>query len=106
MKIKRISWWNYRGLDDGEIIAGGADVIVRGQNGVGKTSIASIVPFVLFDNERDKVKPFVNGEVTRDPNLYSGAEVEFDNGKISNFRLSYGEVIYIDLDHPTSFTKM
>lgn len=82
MKIKRISWWNYRGLDDGEIIAGGADVIVRGQNGVGKTSIASIVPFVLFDNERDKVKPFVNGEVTRDPNLYSGAEVEFDNGKI------------------------
>lgn len=82
MKIKRISWWNYRGLDDGEIIAGGADVIVRGQNGVGKTSIASIVPFVLFDNERDKVKPFVNGEVTRDPNLYSGAEVEFDSGKI------------------------
>ena len=82
MKIKRISWWNYRGLDDGEIIAGGADVIVRGQNGVGKTSIASIVPFVLFDNERDKVKPFVNGEVTRDPNLYSGAEVEFDNEKI------------------------
>lgn len=81
MKIKRISWWNYRGLDDGEIIAGGADVIVRGQNGVGKTSIASIVPFVLFDNERDKVKPFVNGEVTRDPNLYSGAEVEFDNGR-------------------------
>ena len=82
MKIKRISWWNYRGLDDGEIIADGADVLVRGQNGVGKTSIASIVPFVLFDNERDKVKPFVDGEVTRDPNTYSGAEVEFDSGRI------------------------
>ena len=33
MKIKQMSWWNYRGLADGAIEADGADVLIHGQNG-------------------------------------------------------------------------
>ncbi|MBR3499701.1 MAG: AAA family ATPase [Selenomonadaceae bacterium] len=84
MRIRKIRWWNYRGLDDGEIVADGADVIVRGQNGVGKTSIASIVPFVLFGKDKDKVRRYEDGMEIRDDGLLHGAEVEFDDG--TNFR--------------------
>ena len=84
MRIRKIRWWNYRGLDDGEIIAEGSDVIVRGQNGVGKTSIASIVPFVLFGKDKDKVRRYEDGMEIRDDGLLHGAEVEFDDG--TNFR--------------------
>lgn len=80
MKIKRISWTNYRGLEDGEIISDGSDVIVRGQNGAGKSSIASIVPFVLFGKEYQKARHYTNGQADVD-NLAHGAEVEFDNGQ-------------------------
>ena len=48
MKIQRISWQNFKGLSDGEIVCNGHDVIVSGRNGTGKSSIASILPFVLF----------------------------------------------------------
>jgi len=82
MRIRKIRWWNYRGLDDGEIVADGADVIIRGQNGVGKTSIASIVPFVLFGKDKDKVRRYEDGLEVRDDGLLHGAEVEFDNGTI------------------------
>lgn len=81
MRIRKIRWWNYRGLDDGEIIAEGSDVIVRGQNGVGKTSIASIVPFVLFGKETDRARRYEDGEAVRDDGLLHGAVVEFDSGK-------------------------
>ena len=84
MRIRKIRWWNYRGLDDGEIVADGADVIIRGQNGVGKTSIASIVPFVLFGKDKDKVRRYEDGMEIRDDGLLHGAEVEFDDG--TNFR--------------------
>lgn len=48
MKINRISWRNFKGLSDGEIVAGGQNVTISGRNGAGKSSIASILPFVLF----------------------------------------------------------
>ena len=48
MKITRISWKNFKGLADGEIVAEGRDVIISGRNGAGKSSIAQIIPFVLF----------------------------------------------------------
>lgn len=80
MKIKRISWTNYRGLEDGEIIADGHDVIVRGQNGVGKTSIASVVPFVLFG--KGTAKRYEDGFFSVDDGELHGAEIEFDDEKI------------------------
>ena len=48
MKINRIIWRNFKGLPDGEIVANGRNVTISGRNGAGKSSIASIVPFVLF----------------------------------------------------------
>lgn len=48
MKITRLSWQNYRNLSDGEIVADGNNVVVYGRNGAGKSSIASMLPFVLF----------------------------------------------------------
>ena len=48
MKIKTISWTNYKGLTDGEIFAKCGDVVISGRNGAGKSSIASVIPFVLF----------------------------------------------------------
>ena len=48
MKLKRISWKNYRALKDGEIVADGHRVEISGRNGAGKSSIASVIPFVLF----------------------------------------------------------
>ncbi len=48
MKINRIIWRNFKGLTDGEIVANGQNVTISGRNGAGKSSIASILPFVLF----------------------------------------------------------
>ncbi|MBR1806303.1 MAG: AAA family ATPase [Selenomonadaceae bacterium] len=48
MKINRIVWQNFKCLPDGEIVANGRNVTISGRNGSGKSSIASILPFVLF----------------------------------------------------------
>lgn len=80
MKIARISWTNYKGLDDNEIIADGSDVLISGRNGTGKTSIASAIPFVLFGDDKDKVKQFDNGLLPTDDGLIHGAEITFDDG--------------------------
>ena len=52
MRITKLSWTNYKGLTNDEIVADGADVIVRGQNGAGKSSIAELVSFILFGAQR------------------------------------------------------
>lgn len=80
MKINRISWTNYRGLADDEIFADGADMLITGRNGTGKTSIAGIVAFVLFGENADKSKCYDDGLLPTDDGLIHGAEVEFDNG--------------------------
>lgn len=81
MKITRISWQNYRGLADGFIDPDGADVIVSGHNGAGKSSIASVLPFVLFGKNATSVKHFVDGLIpTDDGGLIHSAAVEFENG--------------------------
>ena len=101
MKIKRIKWWNYRGLSDGEIYADGADVEIRGQNGVGKSSIASIVPFVLFNDGAKNIRSFDDkGSNVLDDGKNHGAEVEFDDGTVfrrecghNNSRFVNGELM-------------
>ena len=80
MKINNISWQNYRGLADGSIQAGGNDVIITGQNGAGKSSLASLLPFILFGKGADTVKKFDNGLIPTDTGLIHAAEVTFDNG--------------------------
>lgn len=77
MKLKRISWTNYRALKDGEIVADGRNVSISGRNGAGKSSIASIIPFVLFG--KIVAKSFnENGLLNNDQ--IPAAELEFDNG--------------------------
>ena len=80
MKIKRMSWWNYRGLADGAINADGSDVLIHGQNGVGKSTIASVVPFVLFGKVTGTVKKYESGKVPTDDGLIHGAKIEFEDG--------------------------
>lgn len=80
MKINRISWQNYRGLADGDITAGGRDVLITGHNGAGKSSIASILPFVLFGKAATSVKKIDEGFITNDDGLTHSAEIEFDDG--------------------------
>lgn len=80
MKIKQMSWWNYRGLDDGEIVSDGADVLIHGQNGVGKSTIASVVPYVLSGKISGSIKKYTGGAVPTDDGLVHGARIEFEDG--------------------------
>lgn len=80
MKITRLSRTNFKGLADGDITADGQDVIISGQNGAGKSSVAEIVPFVLFGKITGSIKRYENGLAPTDDNLIHGAEIEFDDG--------------------------
>ena len=87
MKINLISWTNYRGLADGAIDACGNNVTVTGRNGAGKSSIASILPFILFGKDTDTVKHYDDGIIPTDDGLIHAAEVTFDEG--TTFRREY-----------------
>ena len=76
MKINRISWTNFKGLTDGEIVANGQNVTISGRNGAGKSSIASILPFVLF--ERVPAKSFDKHGLTVKLQVPT-ATIEFDS---------------------------
>lgn len=81
MKITRMKWSNYKGLQDGEIHADGCDVYVSGRNGVGKSSLASIIPFVLFGKTDGDLRRYEDGFAMNNGLVHS-AEIEFDNGLI------------------------
>lgn len=78
MKINRVSWRNYRNLRDGEIVCNGHNVTVSGRNGAGKSSIASVLPFVLFGKVSSKGFDEFGLTVT---SQVPDAEVEFDDGR-------------------------
>lgn len=80
MKINRIGWTNYKGLADGEIVTDGFDVTISGRNGTGKSSIAQIVPFVLFGKLPGSIKRYEGGFVPNNDGLIHGAEISFDDG--------------------------
>ena len=80
MKIKKIKWRNYKGLQDGEIIADGHDVTISGRNGSGKSSIAEILPFVMFGKVTGSLKRYDEHGLTQRDRLIHGAEIEFDDG--------------------------
>ena len=81
MKITRLAWQNFKGLDDGEILANGYDVIVRGQNGVGKSSIHEVLPFILTGKVSGSIKRYdTDGIAIHDDGLIHAAEVSFDDG--------------------------
>lgn len=82
MKIKRLGWRNCKGLQDGEIIADGRDVLISGRNGSGKSSIAEMIPFVLFGKVTGSLKRYDENGLTQRDRLIHGAEVEFDDGLI------------------------
>lgn len=75
MKILRMSWQNFKGLTDGKIRCDGYDVTISGRNGVGKSSIASILPFVLFG--KIPAKGFDSRGLTVDSQIPT-ATIEFD----------------------------
>ena len=79
MKINRISWKNYKGLADGVIEANGCDVVITGKNGAGKSSLASIIPFVLFGKVTGSLRKYEDGHDFPD-GLIHCAEIEFDDG--------------------------
>ena len=87
MKIKSVRWENFKGLPDNQIAAEGNNVVIRGQNSVGKSSIAQILPFVLFGKIVGSVKKFDNGLPPTDDGLIHAAEIIFDDG--SSLRREY-----------------
>lgn len=80
MKITRMKWRNYKGLADGEIVANGHDVIISGRNGTGKSSIAEILPFVMFGKVTGSLKRYDENGLTISDRKFHGAQIEFDNG--------------------------
>ena len=80
MKITRMKWRNYKGLADGEIVANGHDVIISGRNGAGKSSIAEILPFVMFGKVTGSLKRYDENGLTINDRKFHGAQIEFDNG--------------------------
>ena len=82
MKIKRLSWRNYKGLRDGSIVADGHDVTISGRNGSGKSTIAEMIPFILFGKATGSLKRYDENGLTIRDRLTHGAEVEFDDGLI------------------------
>ena len=80
MKIIQLSWANFKGLVDGSIVADGGNVTVSGRNGAGKSSIASVLPFILFGKDAKNVKRFDNGLIPTVDGLIHAAEVTFDDG--------------------------
>ena len=80
MKIKRLSWRNYKGLQDGSIVADGHDVTISGRNGSGKSTIAEMIAFILFGKVTGSLKRYDAHGLTQRDRLTHGAEVEFDDG--------------------------
>lgn len=87
MKINRISWSNFKSLTDGSIDADGHNVTITGRNGAGKSSIASILPFILFGKVTGSVKCYDDGSAPQDDGLIHAAVVSFDDG--STLRREY-----------------
>lgn len=88
MKIIKITWRNFKGLSDGEIVANGRNVTISGRNGSGKSSIASIVPFVLFG--RVDAKSFDAQGTTVNAQTPS-ATIEFDTVTLKRIVTSSGK---------------
>ena len=80
MKIKSISWTNYRALPDGKFVPNGSDIVISGRNGSGKSSIAGILPFVLFGDNATTIKRFDDGLLPTDDGLIHAAQIVFDDG--------------------------
>lgn len=80
MKINKIRWQNFRGLADGEIVCNGRNVVISGRNGVGKSSIMSILPFIL--RERIQSKAFDERGFVIESQMPT-ASIEFDNVTLS-----------------------
>lgn len=92
MRITRLSWTNYKGLRDGSIEADGANVIVSGQNGVGKSTIAGMFSFILFGLDRgDTLTRYEGGRKQADDDLIHAAQVEFDDGTTIRREICNGE---------------
>lgn len=103
MKIKRISWQNFKGLANGSIQADGNDVLVSGRNGVGKSTIASMLPYVLFGKRWDcktagSLRSFDEDGFTYKDGQIHFAEISFDNG----FTLRRTQIDAPNLDGNTS----
>lgn len=88
MKIIKITWQNFKGLRDGEICANGRNVTISGRNGSGKSSIASIVPFVLFG--RVDAKSFDAQGTTVNAQTPT-ATIEFDSVTLKRIVTSSGK---------------
>lgn len=106
MKIKRISWQNFKGLADGSIQADGQDVLVSGRNGVGKSTIASMLPYVLFGKRWDcktagSLRSFDEDGFTYKDGQIHFAEISFDNG----FTLRRTQIDAPNLDGNTSTSR-
>lgn len=77
MKIAKLSWTDYRSLTDDEIVTNGRNVVISGRNGEGKSSIASMLPFVLFG--KVSAKAFDDKGISIDAQN-PAVTIEFDNG--------------------------
>lgn len=90
MKITRLAWQNFKGLDDDEILANGNDVIIRGQNGVGKSSLHEVLPFILTGKFSGSIKRYdKDGIPIHDDGLIHAAEVSFDDGTTLRREISW-----------------
>lgn len=106
MRITRLSWTNYKGLRDDEIVADGANVTVLGQNGVGKTTIAEMFSFILFGLDRgDTLTRYEGGRKQADDDLIHAAQVEFDDGMTIRREICNGKPLMVVNGTPKTVTE-
>ena len=80
MRIKKMRWWKYKGLANGELNADGRDMLITGKNGAGKSTIAEIPMFVLKGKGANNLRCYGESGIVERDDAPHGAEIEFDNG--------------------------
>lgn len=89
MKIKQLSIKNFGAIETEEFNFDGNDAVIKGTNGVGKTTVANAFSWLFFNSDidgkrMDNIVPVINGEVRNDLTPTVIAEVEI-NGETYTF---------------------
>jgi DNA repair exonuclease SbcCD ATPase subunit len=98
MKVRQLTLENFRGVREFTLYADGQDVTIRGDNGVGKTTIADAFHWLLFGkdsagraNFEIKTIDRITGKVASGVEHTARMTIETEGGKVTEFEKTYLE---------------